>query len=377
VPDKRVMPLTFATFYTCGVKRFTNLKQRICINMLLKDGYLEENGEDLLSDSVCSNYAKGKKALNGELQVELLGLSREDIITRLHKIGIQNYTAMSDSLQILVENSSLSVNEKRELLEYRRLENEPEFIAAVFLKCIRGDNYRPLTSSDIDMLENYRYRSVITESKGREPAVFKSAEQKDASDRKTGAEADGNLDWMRDYVPASMANESVAFIRSKVKIHNVMVELPLDYCALVYALKPVLTENTLQTFTFEKFLEVMDIDVTHNRLQRGSLEYWQFEGDLDDILQLLARIDFSDVSDFAFQMTGQFTLKENEELQRYLRNVSNYKVVILPSLLYDKESAQIKLMLIAHRCRNKAAQQRLADDDDTHVYNIQRKLNRP
>ena len=49
-------------------------------------------------------------------------------------------------------------------------------------------------------------------------------------------------------------------------------------------------------------------------------------------------------------------LKENEELQRYLRNVSNYKVVILPSLLYDKESAQIKLMLIAHRCRNKAAQ---------------------
>ncbi len=284
---------------------------------------------------------------------------------------------MSDSLQILVENSSLSVNEKRELLEYRRLENEPEFIAAVFLKCIRGDNYRPLTSSDIDMLENYRYRSVITESKGREPAVFKSAEQKDASDRKTGAEADGNLDWMRDYVPASMANESVAFIRSKVKIHNVMVELPLDYCALVYALKPVLTENTLQTFTFEKFLEVMDIDVTHNRLQRGSLEYWQFEGDLDDILQLLARIDFSDVSDFAFQMTGQFTLKENEELQRYLRNVSNYKVVILPSLLYDKESAQIKLMLIAHRCRNKAAQQRLADDDDTHVYNIQRKLNRP
>ena len=150
------MPLTFATFYTCGIKRFTNLTQRICINLLLRDGYAEAKENEILSDSVCSNYAKGKKALNSELQVELLGLSGEDIIERLHKIGIQNYAAVSDALQVLVEKSSLSANEKRELLECRRPDNELEFIAAVFLKCIRGDNYHPLTSADINALENYR-----------------------------------------------------------------------------------------------------------------------------------------------------------------------------------------------------------------------------
>lgn len=54
------MPLTFATFYTCGIKQSTNLTQRNCINILLK-GYIGTNSSDILFDSVCSNYVKGKK----------------------------------------------------------------------------------------------------------------------------------------------------------------------------------------------------------------------------------------------------------------------------------------------------------------------------
>lgn len=373
---KTTMPLTFATFYTCGIKRFTNLTQRICINLLLRDGYSDSKEIDILSDSVCSNYAKGKKALNSELQVELLNLSVEDIVERLHKIGIQNYTTVSDSLQILVENSSLSVTEKRELLECRKSENELGFVAAVFQKCIRGDNYHPLTSSDIAALENYRYRTVSTNDAGAVPAVSDAGRAfTQVKDTEQDMENDAELDWMRDYVPASLVNEPVTFVRSTVKSHHVAIELPLDYRALVYALKPALTEDTLQTFTLEKFMETMDIDAAHIRLQRGSLEYWKFEGALDSILQLLERISFADVSDFAFQMMGQFTLEEAGELQRYLKNISNSKAAILSSLLYDKELSQIKVILIAHRCSEKAAEQRLADDDDTHVYKIQRKLN--
>lgn len=374
---RTTMPLTFATFYTCGIKRFTNLTQRICINLLLRDGYAEAKENEILSDSVCSNYAKGKKALNSELQVELLGLSEEDIIERLHKIGIQNYAAVSDALQVLVEKSSLSANEKRELLECRRPDNELEFIAAVFLKCIRGDNYHPLTSADINALENYRYRAVLSNGESGSFPV-RDAEQENIPDDggEEDAEKDEDLDWMRDYVPASLANEPVTFVRSRVKTRHVAVELPLDYRALVYALKPALTENTLQTFTMEAFMETMDIDAGHIGLRRGSLEYWQFEGALEHILQLLERISFADVSDFAVQMIGQFTLEEAGTLQRCLKNISNSKAAILSSLLYDKDLSQIKLVLIAHRCGEKAAEQKLADDDDTHVYNIQRKSNR-
>lgn len=149
------MPFTFATFYICGVKRFTCLNQRNCVNLLLRNTYSDSPYGDVLSDAECSNYAKGKRGLSTDLQNELLKLSVEDIIDRLNKISILDFTSVSNVLMVLVKNSSLSDKEKRKFTKCYVLEDELTFIATVFLRCIKEDNFHPLTHLEIQTLMGY------------------------------------------------------------------------------------------------------------------------------------------------------------------------------------------------------------------------------
>lgn len=324
------MPLTFATFYTCGIKRSTNLTQRECINLLLK-GNLGSDSINILSDSVCSHYAKGSKPLTSDLRVELLNLTKDETINRLNKINIQNFTVVANALCALVMDSSLPENGKETLLKYYDPKDELSFIAEVFLSCLKGDNLHSLSKEDIITLEGYRHidSSAILERINRRNTSV--------SDNQADATTDENedFDWMRNYVPTSMINPPLAFVRGKVKAENAVIELPNDYSAMIYSLKPTLTESAFEKFTVEELTKAMDIDTAHNSfiLQKGSLEYWQFEGAMESILPSLKSYNFSEVSDFAFQLIGDFASKDVAKLIRCLNDISNDNVNILTSLL--------------------------------------------
>lgn len=115
-----IMPLTFATFFICGVKGLTNLTQRTCVNLLLKGVFSEkakDGGDGVLNDSDCTNYIKGQRKLSADIQIELDKLSLEDFIERLKRIKIRNLTTAAEALRVLVRNSSLSEKDKEELLK--------------------------------------------------------------------------------------------------------------------------------------------------------------------------------------------------------------------------------------------------------------------
>lgn len=374
------IPLTFATFYICGIRKFTNLTQRNCTNFLLTGKYVNTDSVDILSDSMCSNYVKGKKPLNSDIQVELLKLSKDEVIRRLSQIGIQNFTSSACGLQILVKNSNLSDYEKERLINCYKSNHELPFVAEVFLSCIKGDNYHPLDNAAIQTLESYRLsensqssHSAIYECSAPEgklnPADLSASRTSDSGNAE-------DIDWMRNYVPDSMINSSITFVRSKVQIETAVLELPMDYRAMIYILKPTLTESTLQKFTFQSFVNAMNIDAINNTLEKGHLKYWQFEGAIESVLPILNNFNFSKVSDIALQLIGEFTLKDFELLKQYLRNASNENVNILSTLIFDKEMANIKLILIVHECSEKADEQKLdCEHDGTHLYNLRRSTN--
>ena len=366
------MPLTFATFYTCGIKRSTTLTQRECINLLLR-GNLGSGSINILSDSVCSHYAKGSKPLTSDLRVELLNLTKDETINRLNKLNIQNFTVVANALCALVMDSSLPDNGKEALVKYYDPKNELSFIAEVFLSCLKGNNLHSLNQEDIITLEGYRHidSSAILERINRRNTSV--------SDSQANATPDENenedFDWMRNYVPISMINPPPAFVRGKVRAENAVIELPNDYSAMIYSLKPTVTESAFEKFTVEELTKAMDIDTAHNSfiLQKGSLEYWQFEGAMESMLPLLKSYNFSEVSDFAFQLIGDFALKDVTELIRCLKDLSNDNVDILTSLIIDKALVNVKLTLIVHKCHEKVEDQKFnKDHDGTHTYKLNR-----
>lgn len=139
-----------------------------------------------------------------------------------------------------------------------------------------------------------------------------------------------------------------------------------------------MTESAYETFAIEDFIQTMDINITHNTvtLQRGNLEYWQFEDAIESVLPSLKSYNFLDVSDFALQLIGEFTSKDVDKLKQYLKNASNNNVNILTSLIFDKEPANVNLTLIVHKCAEKAEEQKLdSEHDGTHLYNFNRSTN--
>lgn len=366
------MPLTFATFYTCGIKRSTNLTQRECINLLLK-GNLGSGSCNILSDSVCSHYAKGSKPLTSDLRVELLNLTKDETINRLNKINIQNFTVVANALCALVMDSSLPDTGKETLVKYYDPKDELSFIAEVFLNCLKGDNFHILSKEDIIILESYRHidSSAILERINRRNTSVSDSQ----ADAITNENTNEDFDWMRNYVPASMINPPPTFVRGKVNVENAVIELPNDYSAMIYSLKPTLTESAFEKFTVEELTKAMDIDPSHNSfiLQKGILEYWQFEGAMESMLPSLKSYNFSEVSDFAFQLIGDFASKDVTKLVQCLKDISNDNVNILNSLIIDKEMANVKLTLIVHKCIEKVEDQKLdTDHDGTHTYKLNR-----
>lgn len=332
-------------------------------------GYLESDSNDILSDSVCSNYAKGKKPLTSDLQVRLLFLTTNETINRLNKLNIQNFTVVANALCVLVMNSSLPDNGKKKLMKYYESEDELAFIAEVFLSCLKGNNLHPLNDASINTLESYRHidRSTILQR-----IVNTSVSQ---SDTTTNDNTNEDFDWMRNYVTNSMINTPPTSVHDKVKIENVVLELPRDYSAMIYSLKPMLTESAYENFTIEDFTKAMNIDIFHNTftLQKGILECWKFEGTIESVLPSLKSYNFSEVSDFAFQLIGKFTLNDVEKLIQYLKYVSNDNVNILTSLIFDKELVNVKLILFVHKCSEKVAEQKLdTDHDGTRTYKLNR-----
>lgn len=373
MPIETFMPFTFATFYTCTVKGLTNMPQRTCVNLLLK-GILSKNandgGDGVLSDADCSNYAKGKRKLSTDIQFELGKLTTEDIIKRLKEIKIRDFAIAAGALRTLITNSSLSEREKDVLIKKYQTDQELAFIAEVFLRSVSEDNSQPLTRTQVDTLNKYRDEyalagdkkgtSVITEHQRPENSV--------GADLHEEIENKENFDWMGEYVSASMLEKTIMSADNGVAMHHEEIKLPEQYCRMVYILKPALTEANVRKISMNQFIEALDIDAASKRLREGRLECWQFEGTIDDIATSFEDFNFIDACGFVIQAVGAFEISQIERIEKILRDASNANVPICTPLIY-KDVPDFKLILLVHRSKRRAEEQRLdTEHDNTRIY---------
>ena len=377
-----IMPLTFATFFICGVKDLTNYTQRTCVNLLLKGILSEkakEGGVGVIGDTDCTNYVKGERKLSADIQIDLNNLSSEEIIKRVKRINFRDPANAADALRVLVKNSSLSEKDKNTLLKNYQKDQEGQelkFIAEVFMRSVKEDNRHRLTQEQKDILLDYRNYHSLSDDKNGTSAI--SAHQKltnrAEADLHVEIEDTEDLGWMGNYVSASKIKKPIMPAGREVAIRYSKINLPEEYSRMVYILKPALMEANVRKYAMNDFIKVLSIDITSNSLQEGKLECWQFEGAIDLIPSLLTALNFSDACGFVLQPVGVFELSQIENVEEVLRAVSNVNVSICSPLIY-KDVPDFKLILLVHRSERKAKEQRLdTEHDKTRVYEMTRKL---
>lgn len=318
-----IMPLTFATFFICSVKGLTNLSQRTCVNLLLK-GVLSEKARegdfDVLSDADCSNYAKGKRKLSTDIQIELSKLTVEQIVERIKDTNIRDYTTAANVLSLLIRDSSIPEKEKDALLKNYCEDQELTFIAEVFLRSVREDNSQHLTRTQMDILNEYReYHTRANDKNGTSRIIdYQKQVSKTEIYLHEDDENKEDISWMGAYASVSIIERPPVPSSREVVMRQDVIHLPTEYLWMVYILKPALTEAKLRKCSLNDFFKVLDIDAGTKKLKEGQLEYWQFEGTIESIIALLKKIDFSDACGFVLQPVGAFELSKIEDVEKAL-----------------------------------------------------------
>lgn len=82
--------LNFPTFYHCAIKGNTALSQFNAVSVLLLGKVREECVDEVVDDSVVSVYVSGRKSIRKSILTPLLGVSHDEIVGRLNRLGIQD-----------------------------------------------------------------------------------------------------------------------------------------------------------------------------------------------------------------------------------------------------------------------------------------------
>lgn len=82
--------MNFPTFYHCAIKGNTALSQFNAVSVLLLGKVREECVDEVVDDSVVSVYVSGRKSIRKSILTPLLGVSHDEIVGRLNRLGIQD-----------------------------------------------------------------------------------------------------------------------------------------------------------------------------------------------------------------------------------------------------------------------------------------------
>ena len=309
-------PLNFSTFYIYGIKDYTNLGQKRCINILLlgttSDSFHYIN---TLDDSVCSNYAKGKKDISNYIRINILQYRIEELSSRIHKVGIHDYSLSARALAILVQNSSLSHASKKELLDIYTSYEPLLFITHVFRKSIEADNVYDLKDFEI-----FDLRELILNNP--------TSSFNDINNMGT----DHNN-----------SHDSITYIS------HTIIQLPFDYDNLIQLLKPGESGFYLDTFNINSFIKSNNIDPESHTISEGTLELWTMKGSIDNLAGILRDIQFLHTTTLTYILSGMITIRDTQIIQNALFSQKDYhSMKILNSLIADKKKEIPELIIITY-----------------------------
>ena len=359
MPAESQFPYNFASVYNCGLKGFSNLTQKASVNALLTNADPKAGEVRNLSDSVCSNYVKGKTDLGDDLRIELLSLDIPTIENRINLAGIQNLTKVAQSLHKLIEVSDLIKEDQVELEKSFHEDTPVIFVAKALQKSFRPSNLCVLGKEMIEELRRMPYEIGIDKAPGS--SVSEETFQYHAE---AISEENEYREWLSTYLSGAPISASLSFVRKELQVTNVPLSLPLDYTAMVYALKPTIMDGAIEAFEFDEFVKSMDIDTVKHVVRSGRIEYWLIRGEMEYIEALIPKLNFFNVSDFAFQFIGKFVLKDVRRMQNTLLKTSNPHANLLSTLVNDKNTDVAELRLFTHVCEEKVIEQHAAHGID-------------
>lgn len=143
------MILNFPSFFKNAIRRYSSLSQVDAVNVLLCGVTGEGTIERVINDSTASWYASGKRAIRKDILTKLLALSNEEVVRRVHMLGIQDIQKVVNASEVLVrEDTDLSITTKESLLSRTSGPDAGyDFVAKVFLYAVKG-NLKPSARPD-------------------------------------------------------------------------------------------------------------------------------------------------------------------------------------------------------------------------------------
>lgn len=355
--------LDFATVYQCGVKPFKAGPQNRAVCILLPVPV--DDGPLPLSDAVCSNYINGKRTIPDNYRTALANITENDIKEKFEALSIYDLQLPADALRQLIDHATLPKATRSKLIKSYQTSTDtstPEkFLADIFRYSVNTKGSHPLSSENLTQLASFAAPKISTEaseSSGEDSADFDS--EFSGEDQK----------WMRNYIPQMLPLTGRSFFGNPVMMDWQPLSLPQDFTPLVYLLKPVLKEVQVEMFTFDEFLACTGISPITGNLQNGTLQCLKIAGPIDSVVSAIHNFNFRDICSVVLLARGQITIRDMDQIEQAIKDVSLSTVKFIRSLIFDKQLSDVEVILITMVDSDQAQKMRddfVAQDGDIRI----------
>lgn len=143
--------LNFSSFFQNAISQYSALPQIDAVNALLCGGISAGSIEREINDALASSYVNGKRAIRKEILKNLFALPQEEIVKRVHMLGIQDIQRAVDASKALVcEAVNLSDTVKKPLLSLAETPgSEYACVAEVFLSAVKCPSKLSTSNDDV------------------------------------------------------------------------------------------------------------------------------------------------------------------------------------------------------------------------------------
>ena len=178
-------------------------------------------------------------------------------------------------------------------------------------------------------------------------------------------------EWMREYVTNQIPLNKKQFFGSPVNMYRQTLTLPADYAPLLFVLKPAFVGAPFDTFKYQDFVRIMDIDPVSGTMKTGQLKCIKFTGQVEEIASSIKDLNLKDVCSCVLIMCGRITISEAEMIHEAIIESSNPEINYLRALTSDSTLPETEVSLVLKFDRDVAATQ--IANEDVKAYHVNHK----
>ena len=356
--------LDFATLYQCAIKPFKSKPQNYAVSVLL-DNDVPESAN--IADATCTNYVKRARAIPDSLRSSMATISADLLGRKLEAIGIIDFYIPMEVLRRLIDRVKLSKGVHNTLTRSydKSIKNDKplQFLAEVFKVCSSSTDNTPLSKEDLAIIDAIT-RNTDSSDSGAISPHDKTAENTSDFDP-------DDEEWMREYVTNQIPLNKKQFFGSPVNMYRQTLTLPADYAPLLFVLKPAFVGAPFDTFKYQDFVRIMDIDPVSGTMKTGQLKCIKFTGQVEEIASSIKDLNLKDVCSCVLIMCGRITISEAEMIHEAIIESSNPEINYLRALTSDSTLPETEVSLVLKFDRDVAATQ--IANEDVKAYHVNHK----